>query len=70
MYEAHTPTAAGSLTFAVRGVVYVCRTEDDVRRAIADIDEQTAQREAIAKRWLHWDPVDEPAGFSNVPIRI
>jgi hypothetical protein len=43
-----------------RGVVYICRTEDDVRLVCDDIAEQEAQREAIARRRLHWDPIDEP----------
>lgn len=46
-----------------RGVLYVARTERELLETlvrIADLEEQRAQKEAIARNWLRWSPIDEP----------
>lgn len=43
-----------------RGTTYICRTEEELLRACSMIEEEEAQREAIARGQLVWDEADEP----------
>ena len=43
-----------------RDITYNTNHWPDLEVICSDIQEQEAQREAIAKRWLVWSPVDEP----------